>query len=549
MQDNLEMKLYKKSLASVFSRDDGVEVKAIRLKKADGTYMIRLHVEKDGVLSPPLDSAVDELKAKLPKLKNYSAPLNASDIFEISSKLSALIASPSCPVLPISNIFGFQRDDDKKMISWRNAAAYDIEGNSIVKDMYLGYSTSSYSLPTHSGNLYDNISFINDYLDAHKDNPLCASLILYGFSAVLSGYLNKNLLLSLSGKSSRGKTIISKLLISLYGETDNSKLSTTFNVTLNKMVEQLDGINGVIKVIDDLSLMPATVKQNIDNMVYVLESGKEKERMRTKSFNRDPATWSTTIILTSEEPILSFCDPEKEGAVGRLMEINISGDDIFNSAEEAENISNLSKVHYGLLADEFVRRLFNTHIIDKLNSLYDTEKPIVREGYQGVMARMAENIAVVTLCGKLLNQLFEPIGDGTDGDNTGFRFDTDAVQNFLIATAQDNLDNFRLQQKQNVILETIYPKLVEYAMQACKAENDAYVNRKSEVVISSAATKSILSEIQKAFGYKPIEVKRELKEGGVLIANDGPFSFSATIGGKSFRGICLRKQQTSEVSI
>lgn len=313
-------------------------------------------------------------------------------------------------------------------------------------------------------------------------------------------------------------------MISLFAEPVNGKLSTTFNVTVNKMAERLNGINGAATLIDDLSLAPANVKNDIDGMVYVLESGKEKERMRTKSFDRDPSTWHTTIIFSAEEPILSLCNQEHEGGVGRLMELNISPNDLFFNAAEANQINQLSHKHYGLLADEFVKRLISNNILNSLINLYEQEKKRVRGNYAGPLARMAENVAIITLCGTLLNQLLS------------FQFNTIDVEKYLMSTAIDSLENFRISQKENVIIETIYPELIKQARQLCPDENKNFTNH---VVISSKVTKILLTQIQKDHGYKPIDVKRVLKDEGYLYANDGPYSYTGTINGKSFRGLYL----------
>lgn len=356
-----EMENYIKALTTVFTRDDGVHVKAIRVLTKKGIYLVRLHVEAQGKLEPPLEFTMAEMRTKIMKIKNYSVAFDGIEIAEIIDHINSFIKETTAPVLEVTNCIGWQRDKDGMISSWKSAASFDLQGTPIVKDIYRSY-------PSCAGSLDENIRYINEYSSTHS--VVSQSVLLYGFAAVLAGYFDKCLLLSLSGKSSRGKTILSKLVVSLFGEPENAKLGTTFNATLNKMAERLDGLYGCAVMIDDLSVAPVSVKRDLDNMVYVLETGKEKERMRTKSFDRDAAQWATTIIFSAEEPILGLCNPEKEGAVGRLMELNISADDFFDSAEEANKIVNLSHKHYGLLADEFVRRLISNNVIDHLHERY-----------------------------------------------------------------------------------------------------------------------------------------------------------------------------------
>ncbi len=466
---------------------------------------------------------MDKLHTKIMEIKNYSAPFNGVEIAEIIGGINNKFLKMSpIPTLTAFNGIGWHYDEYSKVSDWVSATGIDVKGNIIPKDIYAPY-------PCYKGDYNVNITAINDYISKH--GAVAQSIMLYGFSAVLAGYFHKTLLLSLSGKSSRGKTTISKLLVSLFAEPENEKLSTNFNVTLNKMTERLNGINGAAVIIDDLSLANPAIKRDIDGMIYVLESGKEKERIKTKNFNREPAKWASTIIFSAEEPLLALCDPEKEGGVGRLMELNISPEDLFSSADEANSITDLSHKHYGLLADRFVSELIKSNKLNDLTNLYEQEKIQVRKDYTGPMARMAENVALITLCGKLLNELL------------AFQFSIDDVEKYLISTAEDNLDNFRMSQKGNVVIQTIYPKLIDYAKKACPNENKGFIDH---VVISSKAAKAILTQIQEKMGYKPIDVKRALKDGGVLYANDGPYSYNGTINGKSFRGLYLYIKKTEE---
>lgn len=528
-QPKHEQNLYEAELYTVFTSNSlQAKVKAIRIRKPDGTHNLRLHVENNGILEPPLEFPVDKLRENVLKINNYSVAFSSIDIHKIIIDIKdKFMKEQVIPTLDAFDKIGWHYAVNENVDYWKSAIGVDLQGSTLVKDIYAPY-------PSYAGDLQANINYINNYISTH--GVVAQSIILYGFSSILAGYFHKNLLLSLSGKSSRGKTIISKLLVSLFAEPTNEKLSTTFNVTLNKMAERLNGINGAAVLIDDLSLAPSSVKNDIDNMVYILGDGKEKERIRTKSFDRDPSTWATTIIFSAEESILAQCDPEHEGAVGRLMELNIGPDDLFSSANEASQIEKLSRENYGLLGDEFIKRLISNNKLNNITIRYEAEMKTIQKGYSGLMARIAGNVAIITLCGKLLDELFS------------LKFDIDAIKNYLLATAKDNLENFRILQKGNVIIETIYPELVAYAKEVCPNENQ-YLKDKGKdcVVISSKAANLKLGEIRGKYGYKPIDVKRTLKDNGLLYANDGPYSYNGTIGNKSFRGLYLYIKDTNNL--
>lgn len=511
-----EQERYLEQLTTVYSRDT-VQVKIVRILNQDGTYKLRVHVESNGQLEPPLEFPMDELRTKILKIKNYSAHFSGIEIAEIISKIQKATQADKVAVIEGFHGLGWQIRNGE-ITGWKSAVSFDLHGTPLPKDIYAPY-------PVSGGNLEDNINTLKAYISNH--GVVAQATLLYGFSAVLAGYLGKCLLLNVSGKSSRGKTTLARLIVSLFAHPEYEKLNTTFNVTLNKMSERLDGLYGTAVLIDDLSLAPTSVRREIDNMTYVLESGREKERLKTKSFSREPARWATTIIFSAEESILGLCDPEKEGVVGRLMELSISADDLFKDAQDATSISDACKKDYGLLADEFVRRLIVQNKLKELRERYEQKQIEVRADYSGVMARMAENVALVILCGELLHELFS------------FSFCLDDIQKYLLSTEQDNLDNFRMAQRDSIILSKLYPALLEYGAKVCPDENK---NHPGRIVISSKFMKEMYTDIQKQYGYKPRQVKQALKDAGVLYANDGPYSYSGTINGKSFRGIYLYTQ-------
>lgn len=516
----IEVKRYRDALTTIFAREvtnangevtGGVYVKAIRVQMADGTEEVRLHVEDGGELKPPVQFKMDELRAKILKIKNYSASFNGLDIQEIINGLRD--KKDGMNIIGEQKKLGWQRDREGHVTGWLCSSALDMEGNEIAKDIF-GNS------PYGSGDVTENISFVKGYLNMGVARQ---AVFLYGLAAVVAGYMGKTLLINLCGKSSFGKTTVSKLVISLFAEPNNDRLCKTFNMTVNKLAENLDGLFGVAVLVDDLSLLPPSVKRNQDNMVYVLESGKEKERMKVKQFDREPAAWNTTIVMSSEESILMDCDPEKEGAIGRLMELDIFEKDLFNNADEADKVKKQYGETYGLFADYFVKKLITSGKLNVLPSLYEKEAKRVREGKSDVMARVAENIAYITLTASLLKETM------------GIDIAPAPVKDYLLKTAEDKLESIRVMQKDEKIMRVIYPRIIDVGRQAINFNRED----SHELFIPSEVMKGLYQLFQSEYGYKPIEIKRGLKAAEVLKANDGPYGYTTTVNGKSKRGVCL----------
>ncbi len=99
----------------------------------------------------------------------------------------------------------------------------------------------------------------------------------------------------------------------------------------------MGGINGTPVLIDDTSLYE---EDNLHKFIYRLAEGKERGRLGKNYEKANVAVWNTATFLTAERPILidETVAKKLEGVVGRLIEINVSGNDLFDSAKQAEAI-------------------------------------------------------------------------------------------------------------------------------------------------------------------------------------------------------------------
>lgn len=114
-----EQERYLEQLTTVYSRDT-VQVKIVRILNQDGTYKLRIHVESNGQLEPPLEFPMDELRTKILKIKNYSAHFSGIEIAEIISKIQKATQADKVAVIEGFHGLGWQIRNGE-ITGWKSA--------------------------------------------------------------------------------------------------------------------------------------------------------------------------------------------------------------------------------------------------------------------------------------------------------------------------------------------------------------------------------------------------------------------------------------------
>jgi Superfamily II helicase and inactivated derivatives len=501
------------SLLTLIATLSGLEVYGIREITEDGSEKLRLHFQaKDRPLSRGYSFYLDELRNKGFKAKNYGIKLTALNIRNLLAAVEEKYESLNA--LPYTEGLGWNYDKSGNPSLYVGTQIHSMDGSNLPKDSEKG-------LPESQGDLNKVLTPLKEYL---SKNIIRQVIFAFALSAVICGLLDKTLLLSLVADSSVGKTTIAKLCLSAYCSPLFNKLSKTFNATENYLVKCLDKIKGALLLIDDSSLSKS---KDYTNLVYELASGIEKGRLGKGNKPCEPSRWATVIMMTAEKSLLFNCDPDHEGVIARLFEIPASGNDLFDSAEQANDMQKLYSENYGVIVPQFVSYLIQHGHAQNIAALYSQEIERVRLGLgtaEPILNRIAENISLVTLTTELAGQAL------------GIPFDTEAIKQYLLNISKGNLEEFRSMQTKTNILNEVYPQLVEYAM-----TNSPY-KKGNFVVIEKKLLSKFLSSIKEQCPIKPIELKRALKSANLLEVNDpteSPFSYNGTIDGHSRRGLAV----------
>lgn len=191
--------------------------------------------------------------------------------------------------------------------------------------------------------------------------PMQLALVL-GLSGSLLGILGEdypdlqNLVVSLIGNSSSGKTTASTLAVSVAGQSRPSRQGTllrSLSATANALILMMSDNHGVPVVWDELNRYKG---HDLTSIVYDLSEGTSKMRVSKDIQLRKVSAWQTTILITGEFGLLDgSVTAANDGLRTRLIEL--SNVPFTRSSEEAEMVKNTAMLNYGWLLPEFVRMI------------------------------------------------------------------------------------------------------------------------------------------------------------------------------------------------
>lgn len=205
----------------------------------------------------------------------------------------------------------------------------------------------------------------------YQENSDIALLFGIGLSAPVVSRLNvvEKLVISITNRTSTGKSTALRLCSSLYGDSSNassavslSGLIDTFNSTYSALQAKLANIDGFPVFIDESSSVGDDLPWQ--RLSYELSQGVGRARCGTDGSLKPQTSWKTTIVMTSEKSIHDYL--ENAGAKNRIIEVPVI---FFTSKENAEMCSQIVTDNYGHIAPLFLK-LLNEISDEELLSLY-----------------------------------------------------------------------------------------------------------------------------------------------------------------------------------
>lgn len=507
VKDN-EMLDYINKAKKIYSKNNENVIGYIT-KYGDGSSKIRLHVcNPAGDISAPIELRISEIGTDIKKLVNYMY-LDCTEIRKIRTQIA--VSLPDFPVIRCYKNIGYQRDKGENIILYNGARCYDTEGREVMKDVFA-------SLPRCSGDFKEVVAQINPYM---KENVKRQIVLLHALSGAICGLVKRNIILALIGESSKGKTTAMKMGASFFGQPDCEKIALKWSATQNALVKRMDGLSGVTVLIDDTQLSKLNSFQNI---IYSFEGGESFDRLEKGSKLGEKCHWYVSIGITAERSLVdTFQD---KGAIGRIIEMTIQDNDLFNDAEEVDDIKKLYNDHYGVVGTEFIRKILEKHNESEIKKMVEKEGKEAVEKYKGnvvgdtVLARhLKGDIAIMTATAKLANEYL------------GFEFQVSSIQSALLEVCTENGRTF----EQNKLGEQNITEIYKDMLVSAKKQYPQYM-KNGIIIIPSPLMKDCLNKYISKFKVKAAWIKEKLAIHGYLVEHNGVYCKSHTIDGKSMNG-------------
>jgi len=170
------------------------------------------------------------------------------------------------------------------------------------------------------------------------------------FASVLISKLNMlPFIVNLWGKTGGGKTVTLMLACSIWADPSEGKYITDSYATQNAFEARLDVLNNLPLLMDDLSKVRDRLNDGFTDLVYLLCSGKGKERSNIDLGLNASKSWSCTIVSNMERPLAN--DTMRGGAINRILDVEMAGGNIF---ENGNAVVQTVKENYGWAGFVFV---------------------------------------------------------------------------------------------------------------------------------------------------------------------------------------------------
>lgn len=495
------------NLYPVYTTADGqVTFEAVRLRGKNHMEEVRLYMKQKGEpIKQVLQTPLSNLSSSLNQVTNYGVSVSHSDLAVLLREVNH--SYEKFPVIDEVTGLGWQYDDEGKVRSFAGSEFIDCNGNFIISDPEAG-------LPTAEGT--DDVNLINDFM---KEQPVRQIVMVYNLAAPIAGLVQRCFILSLSGKSSTGKTLIAKLAQSQSCSTAYPRLSRTLNGTDNAMEKNLEGIRGMCVLLDDASLTDK--RFNWTQNIYRLGTGTVKERMDRENRVSKTENFHTTFIITTESPILSRVDATKEGVNGRMIEIAVRDGVLFDDEAQCSRMEQYASENYGNALPKLVG------VISKLG--VEKVKDMVKDEKRSLEAKLGEEelvvkrhcweLAVIRTTARLANECL------------GYSFDIEAMTDFIIENIRVSLEDTREMQPDDQVMAKIYPRLKK------KVEGYREIGGETYGLLPYSELKALVDEYCKGIKYS--EAADILWEHHVLYKKGNSYSHVQTINGQSVRRMLI----------
>ena len=275
---------------------------------------------------------------KIIKLASYGIAVTSESSKNLVSYLADVENLNDIPISNSTSKFGWQGDD---FIPFDETIKFDDESR--FKEL-----ADSIKM---AGSLEMWLDLVRKYR-ANKEHCEPQVYMSASFASALVSRLNiLPFIVNLWGFTGRGKTVALKMATSIWADPGDGKYITDSYATQNAFEARLDVLNHLPLCLDDMSKVRDKMGGDFTDLVYLLCSGKGKDRSNIDLGINKAKTWSNTILSNMERPLAT--ETMKGGAINRIIDFEMAPGYIFPDGE-GNKVVEIINENYGFAGYAFI---------------------------------------------------------------------------------------------------------------------------------------------------------------------------------------------------
>ena len=329
-----------------------------------GTEKIKLAYFRDHRWKTKIvDKDMIASNSKIVKLASFGISVTTESSKNLVSYLADVENLNEIPISNSTSKFGWQGDD---FIPFDENIKFDDESR--FKEL-----ADSIKM---AGSLEIWLDMVKKYR-ANKEHCEPQVYMSASFASVLVSRLNVlPFIVNLWGFTGRGKTVALKMATSIWADPGDGKYITDSYATQNAFEARLDVLNHLPLCLDDMSKVRDKMGGDFTDLVYLLCSGKGKDRSNIDLGINKAKTWSNTILSNMERPLAT--ETMKGGAINRIIDFEMAPGYIFPDGEGNRVVEILNE-NYGFAGYAFIDIVKKVGIPEIVRIRKDFERQIKEE--------------------------------------------------------------------------------------------------------------------------------------------------------------------------
>lgn len=186
-------------------------------------------------------------------------------------------------------------------------------------------------------------------------------------------------ILNIGGETGRGKTVSMMVAVSCWANPSENRYMTDCKSTVTALELNLDFLNNLPMFLDDMSQVKEKHQGDFTGLIYMLCSGKGKDRANPSLGVNKRTTWKN-IILTNYEYSLAT-ETMQGGAINRIIDVEMDEGAIFDSSNGNQTVGILTQ-NYGFAGRKFLE------IIEQIG--IEEIKKMQKEAYDAIVEKAKE---------------------------------------------------------------------------------------------------------------------------------------------------------------